>query len=138
MNAGCFLWFLCTHCNCWEYKSTLNVWVQFKNSKWIIPWGSHYTNSIIFLSWSSALWGRLWRFILVNPLAFALNFVKKALFFFITCNDVLEKEILSLPWKKTCCYGYMIIFILFTKSMRNQNALFTQFSYLFQMVADSG
>ena len=52
---------------------------------------------------------------------FALNIIIKDTFF-IACNDILENQLISLPLKMICLYGYAILFILFTKSMRNQNA----------------
>ena len=55
------------------------------------------------------LWGRLLKFILDNPLPFVLNIIIKDPFF-ITCNDILEKQVISLSWKKTYCYGYGILF----------------------------
>ena len=55
MNVGCFFrGFSCIHCSCWEYKSALSIWLQLKNSKWIIPWWSYHTHGITFLPWSSA------------------------------------------------------------------------------------
>ena len=65
-------------------------------------------------------WGRLWRFIFVNPLPFALNIFIKDCFLFIyflspvMCSSslqFLEKLVISLPWKKTCRYGYAIILL---------------------------
>ena len=64
------------------------------------------------------LWSRMQRFILLNPLLFALNIVIKDLFV-VNSNDILEKWINYLIWKKTCCYGYAIVLILLTKSMKN-------------------
>ena len=29
----------------------------------------------------------------------------------ITCNNIFEKQVISLAWKKTCHYGYAIFFI---------------------------
>ena len=49
------------------------------------------------------LWSRLQRFILINLLLFALNFAIKDPFF-ITCNDILEKLVIFLSWKKTSQY----------------------------------
>ena len=36
--------------------------------------------------------------------------------FVIICNNILEKPVISLPWKKTCYYGYAIFLILLTKN----------------------
>ena len=77
------------------------------------------------------LWGKHWRSILINPLSFALNIVIKDPFF-ISCNYILEKQVISLIWKKTCCYGYMIFLILLTKCMGKLNAQVTYFSCFFQ------
>ena len=52
-SVRCFLKFSCPHCGCWEYKFTLNVWLQSKNSKWIMTRWSYYTHSINFLPWNS-------------------------------------------------------------------------------------
>ena len=49
----------------------------------------------------------LQRFILLNALSFVLNIVIKNPFF-VTYNDILEKWVISLPWKKSCCNKYMI------------------------------
>ena len=78
------------------------------------------------------LWGQPQRFILVYLLPLALNIVVKDLLF-VTCYDILEKRVISLPWKKTRRYGYVIFFTrryeyvifftLLTKSMRKPNAL---------------
>ena len=106
--TGRFLRFSWT---CWKNKSTVSVWWQFKNSKWIIQRWSHHTHSIDFSSMKLRFWGRLRRFILVNSLPVTLNIVIKYPFF-VTCKDILEKWIISLPWKKTCCYGYAIFLIL--------------------------
>ena len=56
-----------------------------------------------FSSMKLHLWGKPRISIVVNALPFALNIVIKDLFF-ITCNDVLEKQVISLLWKKTCPY----------------------------------
>lgn len=44
-----------------------------------------------FPSMELSLWGRAWKFILVNPLLFVLNIVIKDLFF-ITCNEWYYSE----------------------------------------------
>ena len=70
------------------------------------------------------------RFILFNPLPFTLNIIKK-IHFYVTCNDILEKRVISLPSKKTFCNRYAIFFILLSKYMKNpiiQLALFSYFS----------
>ena len=43
-----------THCSCWDSKSALSVWLQFKKSKWIIRWWFHHTHSVSFLPWNYA------------------------------------------------------------------------------------
>ena len=98
-------------------------------------------NTEHFSSLKLNLWGRLQRFILVNPLPFMLKVSKKKKkkkknFFFITCNDILEKQVISLSWKKTHHNPYTIFLILLTKSMRKPNVQLAHFSYLFQVVAD--
>ena len=40
-------------------------------------------------------------FVFVSPLSFVLITVIKDPFF-ITCKDILEKQVISLPWKKSC------------------------------------
>ena len=117
-----------------EIMSALSVWLWFKNSKSIIPMILPYTQHN-FSSMKLCLWSRLWKFILVNPLPFALNIVRKDPSF-ITCNDILEKWVISLPWKKTCCYGYVIFLILLTKCMRKLNAQLSHFFYPFQVIVD--
>ena len=74
---------------------------------------------------------RLWRFILVCPLPFALNLAIKDAFF-VSRNDMLEERVISLPWKKTTRNEYDIFLILFTKSMKNWNAELSHFSYHFR------
>ena len=77
----------------------------------------------------------------VNSLPFVLNIVikHKTPIFFVTCNDFLEKQVISLLWKKTY-YGYAIFIILLTKSMRNTNTQLTHCFYCFffkwQEIAD--
>ena len=105
-SAGC----LCTGCSCWECKSVFSVWWLFKNSKWIILQLYHHTHSITFLPWNSSILVQLRRFIFVNPLSMALNIVIKDPFF-ISCNDILKKWVICLPWKKTFGYGYVIFLI---------------------------
>ena len=129
-NAGHFLRrFSCTRCSYREYKWALRVWLQFINSKRILQWAYH-THNIFFLLWSLCSW--LWRFILVNPMFFALNSVKKNKQktknkdpFFITCINILEEQIISLIWKKTCHYGHIIFLILLTESWSQTHNLFT-------------
>ena len=67
---GVFFKFSCTCCSCWEYKSALYVWLQFKNANWLIPWWSYHTNCITYISWIIAFWGRLRRFGLFNSQPF--------------------------------------------------------------------
>ena len=45
----------CTHCNCWEYKSALSVWLSFKNSNntIVLPLYIQYN----FYSMKLHLWG---------------------------------------------------------------------------------
>ena len=43
----------CSSHSCWENKSALSVWLQFKNTRWVIPQWSHRIHSITFLPWSS-------------------------------------------------------------------------------------
>ena len=124
-NIFCWTWL----CVMEKHVSTLNECgsflrllcaLQFKNSKGI-SWWLHHTKSITFMK--LCFWSRLLRFIHVDPLPFALNIVIKDPFF-ITCNDIFEKLVISLPWKKICSYGYAIFHFLFT--MRNQTSfLFT-------------
>ena len=85
-----------------------------------------------FFPWSFVL-GLATEFILVNPLTFALNIDIKDPFFVI-CNDNFEKLVISLLWKKTCCYGYAIFFILLTKSMKKPNTQLVLFAYFFFML----
>ena len=42
--------YLRTYCKCWKYKFALRVWLQYKNSKWIIVRWFHRTHNISFLS----------------------------------------------------------------------------------------
>ena len=58
--------------------------------------------------------------------------------FFVTCNDILRKIDISLPWKKTCRNGYAIFLFLLTKIMMRSNAQLAHFSYLFRMATDCG
>ena len=54
MSAGRFLWrFPYTRCSCWENKTSLSVWLQFKNLNWLILLWSHHMHCITFLPWSS-------------------------------------------------------------------------------------
>ena len=53
-------------------------------------------------------------------LSFTLNIVIKDTFF-VTCNDIFEKRVISLSRKKTCHFWYAIFLFLLTKSMRNPN-----------------
>ena len=122
--------FSCTRC---EHKSALRVWLWFKNSKSIILWLSHHTLDSVNLR----LWGRLWRFILVNQLLFVLNIVIKDIFL-VNWNDNLEERVISLPWKKTCYYRFVIIFSLLIKSMRKPNAQIANFFFFFQVASICG
>ena len=87
----------------------------------------------IFSSMKFCLWDGQQRFILVNPQPFAFNMIIEDPFF-ITSNDILEIQVISLPWKKTCHYGYAI-FLLLIKSMRNPLAHFTYF-FKWQQIVD--
>ena len=56
-TAGHFLRrFSSSHCSCWDYKSALNVWLQFKDWKWIIPLWFHHTHSMTFHPWRVVLY----------------------------------------------------------------------------------
>ena len=98
------------------------------NNTAVIPFYTRHR----FSSMKLHLWDRLWKF-----LSFALNFVIKDPFF-TTFNDIREKWIISLHWKKTYRYGYALFLILLTQSMQNPNAQFVHFSNLFQVAADCG
>ena len=121
--------FLFTYCSCWEYKYAMSVWLLFKNSKMnntaVIP---PYTNHNI-CSMMIKLWGKLWRFILVYPLPFALNIIIKDPFF-VTCNHIFEEHVISLLWKKTCCYGYAIFLVLLSRRVwRTQMPILLTFPF---------
>ena len=60
------------------------------------------------------LWGRIWRFILVNPRPLVWSIVIKAQFF-ITCNDTLEKWFIAVD---------MGFFISLTNNMSKLCVLF--------------
>ena len=94
--------FLNFHVHVAPVESISLHWVSdwFKNSKWTIPQWSHHERCIIFSSMKLCFWNQLWKFILVNPLLFVLIIIIKDLFF-ITCNDILEKLVISLPRKNT-------------------------------------
>ena len=71
---------LSIHCSYWEYKSALSVFLWLKmNNTAVFPSYSQYNFTFVKLH----LWGRPWRFILVNPLTFALNIVIKDSFFYL-------------------------------------------------------
>ena len=108
--------FLDFHAYVAAVKSINLHWVSlwFKNPKWIIPQWSHHTHSITFLQWSSTFG------VCCGESSLSIHCLVIKDPFFINCNDVLEKQVISLHWKKTCCYGYAI-FILLTKSMKNPN-----------------
>ena len=53
---------------------------------------------------------------------------------FTTCNDILEKQALSLPWKKTCHNVFIIFLIFLTKSIRRQIPSLLTFPIFFQVV----
>ena len=82
-----------------------------------------------FSSMKFRLWGRLQRFIHVNPLSFVPKIIIKDPFF-ITCNEVHKETVISQPWKKIFCCGYGIFFIFLTKSITNGNAQLTHFLYI--------
>ena len=71
------------------------------------------------------LWGKLQRYTLINLLSFTLNNV-------ITCYDILEKWVISLIWKKTCCFSNSMVFTLLTKCIRNPNTQLTHFPIFFK------
>ena len=48
---------------------------------------------------------RLGKGIIVSPLTFAFKMVIKDPFF-VSCYDILEKPVISMPWKKTCRFRY--------------------------------
>ena len=96
-----------------------------KNTAVIKPYKQPNVSSMTLL-----LWGRLLSFILVNPLPFALNIVIEDPFI-VNCNDILEKQVISISRKKTFINGYVIVLILFTKHMRNTNVQLAHFSNLF-------
>ena len=50
--------FSCTRCNCRQYKSTLSVWLRFKNSIGIIPLGSSHND--VSLEWNFENKFRTW------------------------------------------------------------------------------
>ena len=129
-RAGYFLRrFSCIHCSYWKYKPVLSVWLQFKNSKWIIPRWFYDTYSIIFLCRSASWVDCRDSYLSIHCL---LHWIVIKDPFFITCNDILEKQVISLPWKKMYCYGYVIFVILLFESMRKLNAQLAQFFYLFK------
>ena len=99
-----------------ECKSVLSVWLHN------------------FSSMKPHLWHRLWRF-LVNHCLIHWTLSQKTPYF-VTCN--IEKQVISLLWKKTCHYGYTTFLILLTKSMRKPNIQLAHFSYLFQLTLDCG
>ena len=101
-----------TQCSCREYKFTLSVWLQFKNSKLIVPVIPPYTQHN-FSIMKLYIWGKLQRFIPANPKPVALKIVIRHIF--DIHNDILEKQLISLLWKKTYHYGYAIFLIFFTK-----------------------
>ena len=65
----------------------------------------------------------LQRFFFVNPLPFVLNIVINDPFF-VNCNDILEKQLISLIWNKTCHCEYVIDLISLINSKRNSNIHF--------------
>ena len=125
-SRRCFFIFSYTSYNSWEYKSALRVWLQFKNSKWIIPCMIPPYTQYSFSSMKFYFWDKLQWFILVNQLRFAKNIVIKDPFF-DTYNDILETLVIFLPLKMTRSYGYMIFLILLTRSMRKPNVQLAHF-----------
>ena len=121
-SVGRFLWrFSCTHCKTVERISQQCVFecglnLNMNNNAVIPPYKQHNVSFIKF-----RLCSRLRRWICVNPLPFGLNIVINDPFFVI-CYDIFEKWVISLPWKKTCRYGYAISLILLAKSKRKLNA----------------
>ena len=71
------------------------------NNTAVIPPYTQYNFSSVKLH----LYSRLQRFIFVNLLSLKLNRIIKDPFFII-CNNILEKLIISLSLKKTCYNGY--------------------------------
>ena len=106
----------------------LSVWLQFKNSKWIILRWSLYIHNIIFFHETPPL-RHAAEIHPNNPLPFALNIVIKDPFF-VSCNDILEKRVISLPWKKNCRNGYAILLVL-TRRMRKPNVQLAHFYPIF-------
>ena len=84
--------------------------VLFFDECWV---GSEYSSSSIFLP-------------------FTLNIVRKAALFVTVRQDILEKRIISLPWKKTCHYGYVIFVNILTERMRKPNSLILAFLIFFK------
>ena len=73
---------------------------------------SHNTHSMTIFFIKFHFWGRLLRCILVNTLLFALVIVIKHLFF-VSCKDIFEKRVISLPWKNICRFGFFKSFSRF-------------------------
>ena len=111
------------------------VWLQFKNSEWIILRWSHLTQRITFLPLSSAIKVDCRDSSL--SISCFLNIVIKDPFF-ITWNGISKKQVISPLWKKICYYGFAIFLIFLTKSMKNQNDQLANFSYLFQVEMNCG
>ena len=98
-SIGTFLRrFSCIDCSFCEYKSTLRIWLQFKNLKLIIQLWSHYTKIKT----------------LPNSPFFGINYAVSSYSIhcfwvkhfhndpsLVTCDDILEKQVRSLLWKKT-------------------------------------
>ena len=70
-------------------------------------------------------------------LSFALIIIIEDLFLY-PCNDITEKQDISLPRKKTCFYGEVINLMFLTKSIRIPNAQVVLFPYIFQVAVDCG
>ena len=59
--------FSCSYRSCWEPKSTLSIWLWFKNWKRIIPWWFYHIHNKIFYLKNSAFWvGFGWLYVWVS------------------------------------------------------------------------
>ena len=99
-----------------ESVSVLSVWLQFKNSKDVTVRWSHYKHSRTYLAWRSTFGVSCGDCPLSNHCLLPMSIVIKEPFF-VPCNNILEKRVISLLWEKICWYGYIFIF-LFIKRMR--------------------
>ena len=83
----------------WIAISLVQVWTRVAVS--ISYDDNHYTTGTSFC---------------VNTLPFVLKIVIKDPLVVI-CNNILEKSVISILWKKTCCCKYAIFIIPLTKSI---------------------